>query len=325
MINIYLVTDNRFAELCAIVIKSVVLNDIDNRYCFYIVDDGVSVDNKTKIKNTILGFNAEISWLEKVDLDAMFKKSVDTGAWPINVLQRLYVLEQLPDTVDRIIYLDCDILVRKSLDVLYNTELGSNEYLAGVQECISEQNRRNIGMNIESPYINAGMLLIDVKKWLKYNATEKFTEYICKNIECLQYNDQDAINAVFENHIKIIHPIYNATVHMFNYSRGELFIYHNSKMYYKEEEINEAINDPTIVHFNRDTSSIRPWYKNGNHKFKNEWLEVRNQTAWADEELWEDNRSITDKLKCFGFKILPRKLGIRIARYFNKKHTKRYS
>lgn len=325
MINICLCTDNRFAEICAVAIKSIMVNKSDDdEFTFYIINDKLSNVNKNRLEDMICTKFSKLVWIESIDMEEMLGEKINTGAWPITILQRLYISSKIPKSVERILYLDCDMLVRKSLKELYYMDLDENCYIAGVKECIRNQNKINIGMNVESHYINSGMLLVDLNQWRNIDSDKVFTDFLKKYSKRLQYPDQDILNAVFENKIKILDPKYNATIHMFQYSRAEITKYHGSDDYYTEKELEEATIDPIIVHFNGDISSIRPWYKIGSHKYRDEWLSVRNLTPWAEEPLWEDNRSFKNKLKYRLFKIFPRKFGITIASYLNRKHSEKY-
>ncbi|CQR70534.1 General stress protein A [Sporomusa ovata DSM 2662] len=324
-INICLSTSDKYSELCTIVMMSVIVNAKENTaFHFFVIDNGVTEANKGQIKQLIRSKGADIDFLPLIDIEAEVGAEIDPGRWTLSTMQRLFICRQLSKDVHRILYLDCDMLVRRSLDDLYFMDLGEKYYCAGVLDCVGTQNRLNIGLGPRDSYINAGMLLIDVDKWRAADIETEFVVFLKSHLNRLQYFDQDIINGVFGNRIKIVHPKFNVVTTMFNYSRKELMIYRSASVFYTEQEYKEAIDNPVIVHFTLDTVSVRPWFENGEHMYRDEWLGIRKMPPWAEMPLWKDERSMVAKAKMFLFGCLPRPISVRLARYVNRHNTKRY-
>jgi lipopolysaccharide biosynthesis glycosyltransferase len=118
---------------------------------------------------------------------------------------RLLLENFLPESVDRILYLDPDIVVINPLDELYNMDLKGNVIAAASHTygIIEFFNWLRLNLKFGTNYINAGVLLIDVNAWRNTIKTDAIIKFIADNIKKLWLSDQDAINMIFKN--KILH------------------------------------------------------------------------------------------------------------------------
>lgn len=122
---------------------------------------------------------------------------------------RLFVAELLPEW-DRVIYLDCDIIVRQDLAALYSsTDLGDS-YVAGVAEAATEWQRqryRALGCDPDR-YINSGFLILNLAQIRKEQVSERF-EQTLREASYLEFPDQDTLNIVCRDRIHYLAPKYN--------------------------------------------------------------------------------------------------------------------
>lgn len=325
LINICMSPDDNFVEVTTLAMISVVESAAANtQFHFYIIDNNISAENKRIMTDTSETYGFCIDFLTNENAESEVSDKIEFGRWTFSTMQRLFLCRIMPTEVERVLYLDGDILVRKPLDELYNTDLGDNYYIAGVQDCISPQNKINVGMQTDDRYINAGVILINIAKWRKDNIEQQLLAYCKEDKYILQYPDQDTINSVMRGHIKIVHPRYNAYTMMFNYSYADALKYRSANVYYSQKEYDEAVADPAIVHFTSDAASVRVWYKNGKHKYRSEWLAVRSKSFWKDRPLAEDNRPLKAKAKTFFFRHLPKGIAVDLARRTNIKHTNQH-
>lgn len=324
--NVCISADENFIELGAIVLQSIVTHaNPATSFSFYIIDNGISETSYNRVLSMFEKETVTIEFINARDMERDIGMQIDGGRWPISAFQRLYIAEYLPQDVQRVLYLDCDILVRGPLDWLYEVDMEDRYVVAGAEECLSEQNKINIGITGQDIYVNSGVLLIDLERWRSLGIGRKSMEYIRENSQHLQFIDQDTINAVLKDRIKIVPLKYNAYTVLFNYTYNEMLQYRNVKEFCGQRMCQDAIDDPVIVHFTQDTISIRPWYKKGGHKYRKEWLEIRAMTPWKNQPLWEDNRPFGIKAKYAIFRILPRKIAVALAAKVNNRHAMNYS
>jgi lipopolysaccharide biosynthesis glycosyltransferase len=78
-------------------------------------------------------------------------------------LYRLMMGEFLPETVERILYIDTDAIVNKNLEEFYYMDMGEN-LLIGVADNGVEKLKLQSGFAPEDKYINAGVSLLNLKR-----------------------------------------------------------------------------------------------------------------------------------------------------------------
>ncbi|MGW3959567.1 glycosyltransferase family 8 protein [Amycolatopsis sp. NPDC005003] len=117
---------------------------------------------------------------------------------------RLQLAHLLPAGVDRVLYLDCDILCTGPLDELAATDLRGNTIAAvGDPYCRRLSDMEGLPGLAEHPeldprarYFNSGVLLIDVRAWLDGEVTPRCLDYIHRHRDQTRFLDQDALNHV---------------------------------------------------------------------------------------------------------------------------------
>lgn len=101
--------------------------------------------------------------------------------------------------MEKLIYLDCDIIVRHSIAKLYDIDI--EDYLLGAvyhNDKLSVNNGafKRLHIPVEQGYFNAGVLLINLKKWREEHIYEKSIEFLRNNSESIVNHDQDVLNVV---------------------------------------------------------------------------------------------------------------------------------
>ena len=162
---------------------------------------------------------------------------------------RMLLADFLPPEVDRILYLDPDIVIIKPLDELYNIDLEGN-VLAGAPHTYGAMeyvNQKRLGLNKTTRYINAGVMLIDVNAWRDIITTQEIVEFVVQNIKRLKLSDQDAINILFEDKILYIDER--------KYNLDEkTYCYYSLKRNFNLDCVDEST---IVVHFN---GGSKPWH-----------------------------------------------------------------
>jgi lipopolysaccharide biosynthesis glycosyltransferase len=114
---------------------------------------------------------------------------------------RLLLPELLPETVRRYLYLDADVLVEGDLQPLFGVAMGGAPICA-----VRDRYNGTIGaqgglpglppaLDADTPYFNAGVLLVDRAEWNRRGITDRCIEYLECNREALRFGDQDGLNA----------------------------------------------------------------------------------------------------------------------------------
>jgi lipopolysaccharide biosynthesis glycosyltransferase len=113
---------------------------------------------------------------------------------------RLFLPDILPETVDRYIYLDSDVLVEGDLEELSSMPMCGLP-LAAVRDLFTPTvgaqggiPGRPHGLSDDAPYFNSGVLLVDRAAWQRRDVTEVSLEYLERNRHRLRFVDQDSLN-----------------------------------------------------------------------------------------------------------------------------------
>lgn len=246
---------------------------------FYLISQGICAENKKKLKKMVKEkYHRKIFYIEINDLSKYFEFEFDTNGWNPIVLARLLMEKLLPKTLDKIIYLDGDTIVRGNIEKLWNTKMGDKAIAASIEPTIDKKRKNALGLK-NMPYYNAGVLLVDLKNWRKGNIEEKILKFYKKNNGKLFANDQDAINGALKGNIITLSPTYNFYNIFYQYSYKFLnklcdFEYIDKNTYI------DAFNDPKIVHY---LGEERPWRDGNTHKYRNDYRKYLNMTYWKNE------------------------------------------
>lgn len=183
---------------------------------------------------------------------------------------------KLPDLckdLDKVLYLDCDTLIRGNLDELFSLDL-TDKYLAGVKDVwgVSKYVKR-LGMK-SGVYVNSGMLLFNCDYCRKEHFFDKVVDFAKNNTKIIEFCDQDSINKVVDEYKLVISPKYNL---MDTWWRGGYYEFEGEE----ETEYLQAKENPVIVHL----TGLKPAFKGCGNKFKDEWWEVAKKTKIYDELL----------------------------------------
>lgn len=115
----------------------------------------------------------------------------------IETMYRLTATEVLPDSVDKILWLDGDIVINKSLKNLYETDI-EDYYLCACKGRGKVENYNiRLGLPKEYVYFNAGVLLLNIQKMRMDNILDRFKNIVLEYGDRLTWMDQDILNIAF--------------------------------------------------------------------------------------------------------------------------------
>lgn len=306
--NVMYASDDKYAEIAGVSIVSLLENNKEaGDITFYILDNGLSSQNKNNLSSLVSEYSRRIVFINVPDIEKLAGMKLDVGFWALAAFARLFAAPLLPAEVEKIIYLDCDTMIRCSLLPLWNENLNGN-LAGGCEDGIPVMHKQSIFLKNTDIYINTGVLLINIKAWRDTNIDKKFINFLKLFEGKLYYPDQDVINGVLKNNIKLLHPKYNSITYYFDYN-PELLYYANITDYYSQKELDEAKESPAIVHF--AGPGRKPWTKGNVHIYQDEYTNYRNKTPWVNITPREPESPVPVKRK--------RTLPIPIDRFFEKR------
>lgn len=287
-INICLSFDEKYAQHAAVTMVSLMKNCSRNIH-FYIIDSEPSgiTESRSKIVKLVEMYGAKISF-RTIDL-SVFKgfpvwKPMQDSPNKYVPYYRLCLADLLPE-IERIIYLDTDIVVQGDIAKLYDLEFAKDQFIAGVNDMDSEELKEKIST---SAYINSGVILFDIAtiRRIKLNVVEESIKILQNFRERISLNiDQDLINIIFNDHIRLLDISWNAQ--SVGTPRG-------FKLGYDDKSI-----EKNIIHF---IASHKPWMFNCKSGYQHLYFRYLSYTPW--------------KLKCIKY------LFIKIKKFiFEKKNV----
>lgn len=209
-INLAFTIDNNYTIFNAIALHSILNNNVSNsKYNIYIIENNLSPKNKKLLSDFVKSYNQNIQFIN-VNTDSidsgttLYKHYNCTHVTKIGTARILLPL-LLPENIDKVLYLDSDILVRSDLKELYDTDLTGYAAAMGADHWVYVSGK----FDTEPPpyYCNSGVILINLKYWRDNNITQELINCIANTQ--LTYPDQDAINIVLGEHIKLLHKNWN--------------------------------------------------------------------------------------------------------------------
>lgn len=198
-IPIFFSTDDNYIPYLDVAVASLIANaSTDASYRIIVLNTGLDPENISKVKlrerkNFSIDF-VDISD-ELKDIKAHFK---NVYHFSIVTYYRLFIAS-LFHQYDKIIYLDCDLVVTGDISKLYDTELRDNilgvvadQYVSATEE-FRLYAEKAIGVDPDT-YFNAGVLLISLEQFRKNDIERKFIELITKHDFDLLDPDQAYLN-----------------------------------------------------------------------------------------------------------------------------------
>jgi lipopolysaccharide biosynthesis glycosyltransferase len=288
-ISVVCACDDKYAMPLAVTIRSALDNlNSDSEIELFVIDGGIKPHNKQKILKSLSGKTCKvkfipkpISWLKDIEEAYLYGKSEDISNKHISLAAyyRLLIPELLPEQIEKVIYLDCDLLVRGDLYQLWQIDLGDN-YLFAVQDMwipyISSpeglSNYQELCIPPTSKYFNSGVLVINLKQWRLDKLSLKAIEYLNQNKKFIRHHDQEILNALCVNQWGELDPKWNVQTFIFIFASE----HGKESSFSKEPFANLALN-PCIVHY---TGATKPW--TGRHVPLEEYFfHYVDMTAWS--------------------------------------------
>jgi lipopolysaccharide biosynthesis glycosyltransferase len=224
-----------------------------------------------KLTEFIKRYGGTITYYEMMpgDFDAC---QVDGWASTANYY-RLAAPKFISEDVSKILYLDSDLLVRRSLETLWNTDVAGHP-LAAVRDLGAKFHAEDLGLSIGTKYFNSGVMLMNLCFWRQHCVYEKLMAVIQDNHGALNYWDQDALNLALANCWIELPEYWN--------SNQELLIGTEHRILSLKTPGPKLGQDPAIVHF---CGAVKPWHWSQENPFKHEYRVYRGKTPWPRYKL----------------------------------------
>jgi lipopolysaccharide biosynthesis glycosyltransferase len=306
--NIGCATDKNYAQHLGIMIYSLLTNTATPElFDIYIVDGGILSEDIDRFKQVEKKFGCKLFFL-KPDR-TYFEKLKVFDSYGEATYYRFFLLDTIQ--VDKLLFLDCDMVVEGDVTELYNTDQQGN-IISAVHEVLSLP-QHLAKFNLTKSF-NAGMMLINCKKWQESKISQKAFEFTAEFPHLLEYADQDSLNVVLKDSWQML-PSHKWNV-IARLGLAKIGIGHPDYTYYSKEEIFKDYDDPKIIHYaNR---LFKPWFWLDPSPFKKNYLHYKKLSPWKDVPF--KDKSVIGAMKriqyyfTFVFKYLKRNYSFKKSR-----------
>ena len=211
-----------------------------------------------------------------LDFSRFDAKLAGKGRFSRAVFRRLFLDEILPSHFERIVTVDSDMLiVRPGLKRLESFDLGDKPLAAAYDmiflmdfkdDALARQfqrSRRALGLSLDTPYFNAGLMTIDRAAWRAQKLTERVTKALRDDPARYPFMEQDALNATLRGDFAPLSPRFNFM--------GDFFLL----------DLERRL-EPIVLHF---VNAPKPWELG---LWRGEARFAENYRAWFAASPWPD-------------------------------------
>lgn len=199
--NVAIATNRKYVSVSLVCLYSLFFNNPDADIHVYVLNCELNGDDALQFQQLADAWNQKITLLTVTDM-TLFQNLPTTDSWTKETYFRLLMPDLLPVEVDRILYLDVDTIVNKSIRDFYETDFRGMDfvvcedimlnrvYKSYYQENFTEMREK------EFIYFNAGVMLWNLSEIRKHYTFEMYCAKIAEYLPILQCLDQDILNAM---------------------------------------------------------------------------------------------------------------------------------
>jgi len=292
MIPVLCAADARYAMPLAVTLVSAAQNlRSGSALQVWLVDGGITETPLAMLKESVAGLPIELNLVHPVGTD--LRDLAVSHHISHTAYLRLLADRWVPRDLPAVIYLDSDLVVRGSLDDLWDQSMDGNccmavpdiacpwvdarrarfnyrrscPYLAVIRPV---PNYRDHGLIGDEPYFNSGVMVLNLQAWRSQRLGEQLLECLRTHRESVWCWDQYALNCVLADRWKKLPARWNVGAHAWEYPSSE-------HAPIDRNEFREMLDDPAIVHF---TTEWKPWHFGTSHPFRQLFYEYLDMTAW---------------------------------------------
>ena len=296
-------TDDNFLQHCMAMLCSVFENNKEHEvHVHMMVDEGLSEPSRHMLSALAERYQNKV-YIYDIDKELLSSFDVSKANYngqkrfPMVVYYRLLLQHYIPEKVDKILYLDCDIIVLHDLHDLFALDL-SGYGLAAIRDAspFDDVHRQKIGIGLHNMTFCSGVMMINLDYWREHNAYQQFVNFFKRENSVVYLPDQDVLNFVFRDKWFML---------PYKWGRTSLSISPLDSLQ-KSFDIEEYVFAPCIIHY---SSNVKPWM--------NVWYEER-KYYWKYAKLSGFPNPIVTKLQG----KLKLKMHILVCRYVINKYVR---
>ena len=253
--NILLAANNKYLKYMENLIFSIKCNLEKEDISIYFINQNVEEKtiNRTK-RNLERKYGIEFHIIN-ISND-LFKNLPVLEHFSVEMYFRLIAQYILPQNLDRILWVDIDIVCLKNLETFYYQDFDNKSMVVCADSLYNgemlEEHKYNLGINLNTKYFNSGVLLLNLNKIRKKYSIEDIINKSIEYKDKLKFPDQDVLNILYEGDVKYANK------------------YYNYQLIYRDDIVQEDNEKIVLLHY---TGAEKPWrFKCINKASKYYWL-----------------------------------------------------
>ena len=206
--HILVTLDRNYLKVLSVMLYSLSQSDPEGVYTVYVV-------NNTLTEEDFASLSALLPRTELVNVQVpedLLQNAPVSDRYPTEMYYRLFAARYLPQQLERILYLDPDLVVLHSLRSLYQIDFDGKLFAAASHiesRTFRELNRRRLHLSEHAKYLNSGVMMMNLAL-LRKESPQTIIDYIQSHKATLLLPDQDVLNALYADRTVPLDPlVYN--------------------------------------------------------------------------------------------------------------------
>jgi lipopolysaccharide biosynthesis glycosyltransferase len=264
MIHVVCCSDENYAFNFPVIAESILEHHTNEEVAFHFVHSALTSVTQDKIESYVAEKGINFSHL--LINDSVFSHLPQIGYFTIGMYYRLLIPELMRADLQKVLYLDMDVIVEGRLDELWNQDL-TNKGAA----VIEDGEPKHLGEFSPKNYFNSGVMLINLDFWRSHKVKEQAIDFMVNHRDILRFPDQDALNVVLGNHIVLVPTKWNYHLNL-------------DKKFLRQALRGKIGPDkaPVIVHFNQ---KIKPWMYHCKHPYTARYWQILKRTTFKNYKM----------------------------------------
>ena len=283
--------NNEYSKYFSVTLTSIIENSSsDNIYDIVVLHTDIEEKNRIRLQKIVpSNFSLRFFNITEYYLDYFKDYNINSilNYWSKEIFYRIFIPLVMP-RYKKVLYLDSDVIINQNIDDIFDIDF-ENKHILAVRDTISpvlnldKNNERKkhivnvLKLSTPKAYFNSGLILFNIPQI-------DITEYIkrLKNILTIKeflFPDQDMLNKIFENNVKLISQSYNFCYGVLIWDKG----YKNEISGGFKKDFLQALNNPKIIHY---TSPKKPWDSVDEEMFNIFWQYAR-KTPYYEELMYK--------------------------------------
>lgn len=279
--------NNNFVPMFATCLQSLVEHiSPENNYDVVLLQSDVTLENRKVLQEMVASYpNVSLRFFDAARLLKNYKLKANAHI-SVETYYRFLIQAVLPD-YDKILYLDCDLIVNADVAELYNTDIEGYMLAAardpdflgqinGANKQTQMYCEKKFKMQDPYQYFQAGVLLFNEKEMRKAYSLDEWLTFASKPYK---YNDQDVLNLYCEGRVKYLDMAWNMITDCDHTRVSNVIVYAPDSI---QKEYKKAHENPKLIHY---AGFMKPWHR-PTEDYANNFWDAASRTPYYEELLF---------------------------------------